>query len=477
MRSLPSLLRILCLPAAFCAVGCIFSTQDKVAGGAQDFPNTVSLGKAASTHIEDHTGWDQFSVIPSSLPTFADAESLVVAPDTLSASPKIAAGKVAAQAGSAGAAGSASATLADTLYWDLSDTATLKVARLIRRTETAFKVKSDTLTWRYGGMPNAGLPAVGVLLESKGSETITATGRRTGFRYDNLDSAGGFDRATFLQKIPALLPAGFKYKLLVVLASPEGKFDVQAGSRPVYYAYARTRTVDGAEPDTTESFEITDADGDGVLWGAGDSGVVDFRQKTPNPAGRPQVALIVQRIRAILFKDESRTYPISFRETRTEKDGKKVVFSVHGVRNGEDSTFEPGDTAWVTLHTDFPEAATLVERTAKYKVELGGEPKRFADNKLLHYSLEAVWRKNDSLVSTRFTFSPSQAVPHAQLSISGKLDLSASLANGHAAHAVGTFLDKVIEADVDDTDKVGKVRRFHAQWNAQGVPLSQNTLP
>src|SRR3954469_6457396 len=103
MRSLSSRLRILCLPAALCAVACIFSTEEKVAGGAQDFPNTVSLGTAASTHIEDHTGWDQFSVIPSSLPTFADAESLVVAPDTVSASPKIAA--------------AGKAALADTLYW------------------------------------------------------------------------------------------------------------------------------------------------------------------------------------------------------------------------------------------------------------------------------------------------------------------------------------------------------------------------
>src|SRR5207237_920923 len=163
-------------------------------------------------------------------------------------------------------------------------------------------------------------------------------------------------------KLPALLPAGFKYKLLIVLASPEGKFDVQAGARPAYYAYARTRTVDGAAPDTTESFDITDADGDGVLWGAGDSGVVDFKQKTP-----------------------------------------------------------------------------------KYKVELGGEPKRFADNKLLHYGLEATWRKNDSLVTTSFTFAPSQAVPSAQLSINGALDLSAALANGHSARAIGTFLDKIIE--------------------------------
>lgn len=480
MRSLNRILRLLSLPAVLCAVGCIFSTDEKVAGGAQDFPNTVTLGMAASTHIDDHTGWDQFSVIPSSLPTFADAESLVVAPDTIASSPKIAAGKVATADRASLAAGStatAGAALTDTLYWDLSDTAKLGVARLIRQTETAFKLKGDTVTWRYGGKMIAGVPDLGVLLESKGAETIVATGRSTAFRYENTDSAGGFDRATFLQKLPALLPAGFKYKLLIVLASPDGKFDVQAGARPAYYAYARTRTVEGAAPDTTESFEITDADGDGALWGAGDSGVVDFRQKTPNPPARPAVELIVQRMRAVLFKEESRTYPVSFRETRTEKDGKKVVFSVRGARNGEDSTFQPGDTAWVTVQTDFPDGAKMVEKTAKYKVELGGQPKRFADNKLLRYSLEATWHKNDSLVTTQFSFEPSKAVPSAQLSIDGNLDLTAELANGHSARAVGAFLDKVIEADVTDTDKLGKVRRFHAKWTAQGVPISQKKLP
>lgn len=480
MRSMNRSLRVLPFSAALALgfAGCIFSTNDKVAdGGAQDFPNTVALGMAASTHIDDHTGWDQFSVIPGSLPSFADAESLVVDPDTSALKAKaaapIAAGKTAADKAGAGKA----AAGADTLYWDLSDTASLNVAHLIRLSETALKAKGDTLTWRYAGMASAGLPTLGVLLESKGAETVLATGRRTAYRYENTDSAGGLDRAIFLQRLPTYLPAGFKYRLLIVLAAPDGGFDLAAGARPAYYAYARTRTVEGAAPDTVETFEITDVDGDGALWGEGDSGVVDFRQTVPNPAGRPAVELIVQRMRAILFKQESRTYPVSFRETRTEKDGKKTVFSVHGVRNGEDSTFLPGDTAWVAVHTDFPDGAKLAEKTARYKVLLGGEPKRFADNLLLRYSLEAVWHKGDSLASTKFVFVPGRPVPASELSISGDWDLSAALANGHAAHAVGTFLDKLIEADVADTASDGKVRRFHAKWNAQGAPLSQKRLP
>jgi hypothetical protein len=480
MRFANLFVRRLPLSAALLALaGCIFSTDEKVAdGGAQDFPNTVTLGMAASSHIGDHADWDQFSVIPNSLPTFADAESLVVAPETTAVNAKVAAAMTAAGKTAAGGAGKAAAGAAsDTVYWDLSDTASLGVARLIRQSGTAFKAKGDTLTWRYAGEVSAGQPSLGVLLESKGAETVLATGRRNAYRYENTDSAGGLDRAIFLQKLPALLPAGFKYRLLIALAAPGGGFDFAAGARPAYYAYARTRTVDGAAPDTTETFEITDVDGDGTLWGEGDSGVVDFRQRLPNPAARPAVAMIAQRMRAILFRQESRSYPVSFRETRTEKDGKKVVFSVRGVRNGEDSTFLPGDTAWVTVHTDFPEGAKMAEKTARYKVELGGEPKRFSDNKLLRYSLEATWHRGDSLASTKFVFVPGRAVPASELSISGDLDLSADLANGHTAHAVGTFLDKVIEADVTDTAPEGKVSRFHAKWNAAGLPISQKRLP
>ncbi|HKP94701.1 MAG TPA: hypothetical protein VJ385_02990, partial [Fibrobacteria bacterium] len=66
-----SLTGCLLLSGCLLCSGCLFSGDGKVAqGGAQDFPNTVSLGLAASSHVSDHTGWDQFSVIPSSLPTF-----------------------------------------------------------------------------------------------------------------------------------------------------------------------------------------------------------------------------------------------------------------------------------------------------------------------------------------------------------------------------------------------------------------------
>lgn len=454
------------LPAAALAAvslllaGCLFSRDDKVAGGAQDFPNTVALGKAAADHIDDHTGWDQFSILPSTLPGFTAAESLVVAPETLEAAPER-------------PALAKSSAAADTVIWDLSDTAALGVARRIHRFASALLTREDTLTWRYDDAARDAKPGNELLLESKGAETILASGRRTAYRYENTDSAGGFDRAAFHQKLPAYLPAGFKHRLLIMDAAPGGGFEVAAGARPEYYAFARTRTIDGADPDTIESFAITDADGDGTLWGEGDSGTVDFRQKQPNPPLRPAVALLTQRLRAVFFKKDSSVHPVSYRETRTEKDGKQVVFAVHGNRGGEDSTFLPGDTAWVSLRTDFPEDARMIEKAARYRVLLDGTPGSFAGNRLLRYSLEATWRKGDSLASTRFVFTPDSTVPAGELSITGDFDLSADLANGHAARAIGSFAGKIIAADVTDTGPSGQVKRFRAKWDARGEVLDQ----
>ncbi|MEO7425681.1 MAG: hypothetical protein ABI036_10870 [Fibrobacteria bacterium] len=448
--------------------GCLFTSDDKTAqGGAQDFPNTVALGYAASQHIADNGDWDQFSVIPSILPTFQNADSLIVAPESAS---------VTGLAKSA-----AAAALSDTVYWDFSDTATRKVVRRIHEQETLLKIKSDTLVYRYDGEGGSAIDIIlgsGLLLESKGAVDWKLTDKRQAYRYQNTDSAGGFDRAVFTERQPALAPPGFKLKALVMNPGPDGDFGLTvnapaaADNRPAYYAFARTRGNGDGSADTLESFDITDADGDGTLWGAGDSGVVDFRQKTPSPASRPNVELIVQKMRAVLFKEEHKTYPISFKETRDEKSGRKVVFTVRGMRDGEDSTFQAGDTVMVGVHVYNPEGARPAEKHSHYKVVLSGQPKKYSENKLLKYTLEAVWLK-DSLTATKLVFTPDQPVLSGELSITGDLELNAGLANRHTALAVGRFENKMIDVILTDKDQDDRSRRFHIKWDSNGTPVLQ----
>jgi hypothetical protein len=59
------------------------------------------------------------------------------------------------------------------------------------------------------------------------------------------------------------------------------------------------------------------------------------------------------------------------------------------------------------------------------------------------------------------------------LSITGSLELDASLANGHTATATGRYQDKIIDVILDDKAADGILRRFHIQWNALGKLLKQ----
>jgi hypothetical protein len=456
------------LSGCFLFSGCLFATDDKVAGGAQDFPNTVALGVAASSHISDNSEWNQFSAIPSALPSFQSADSLVVPPESLYARAKLGTG-AGKGAGSGGAA-----ALFDTTWLDLSDTATLKVGRLIHQVETAVKIKGDTIAFKWDANADDGIPGNELLLEAKGAQLWKGTDRREAYRYENTDSSGGFDRGIFLERIPALLPEGFKFRFYIMAPGPDGEISARADNRPVYYAFARTRTVAGSSPDTLESFDITDADGDGTLWAEGDSGIVEFRQKTPTPARRPSVESVTQKMRAVLFKDETMTYAISFRESRVEEDGKKVVFSVKGVRGGADSTFAPGDTVNVSVHVEFPETGRMVEKTSRYKVILGNAPKKFSDNKLLRYSLEAVWRKD--LATTKLVFTPDQTVAADELSITGSLRLSVDFGEGRTGEAEGRFENKLIDVVLNDLRADGKRKKIHLIWDASGTRLKQEVV-
>ncbi|MEO6096796.1 MAG: hypothetical protein ABIW76_14290 [Fibrobacteria bacterium] len=469
--------------------GCLFATDDKVAGGAQDFPNTVALGIAASSHISDNSEWNQFSAIPSALPSFQGADSLVVPPERLYARAKFGsgAGKASGSGGMGGLAktaaagsGTGAAALFDTTWFDLSDTATLKVGRLIHQVEAELKLtgdtitKGDTVTFKWDANADDGIPGNELLLEAKGTKLWKGSDRRESYRYENTDSAGGFDRGIFLQRLPAYLPAGFKFRFYIMVPGPDGDISTKADNRPVYYAFARIKTVAGSSPDTLESFDITDADGDGTLWAAGDSGIVDFRQKTPTPVSRPSVESVTQKLRAVLFKDESKTYAIAFRESRVEKDGKRVVFSVRGVRDGVDSTFAPGDTVNVTVHVEFPETARMVEKTSRFKVILGNAPKKFSDNQLLRYSLEAVWRKD--LATTKLVFTPDRIVAASELSITGSLQLSVDFGGGRTGEAEGRFENKLIDVVLNDLRADGKRKKIHLIWDVSGTRLKQEAV-
>ncbi|HLP41050.1 MAG TPA: hypothetical protein VK465_06050, partial [Fibrobacteria bacterium] len=381
-RLLPSSLLCLLLSAL---TGCLFEDDDKVAGGAEDFPNTLAaLGGSTAGNIAAHGEWDQFASMPQL--DVAQADSLVVGPGEVGL-PTAKAGASPAAKGSATIA--AAVTAAETVL-DLSDTATLGVGRIYFRDEGLLRVRTDTVVFLWDDKARDSVRGNETLLEKRGSELLKARFNLKAYRFENLDSTGGFDRAVFHEADLKAATGAVHHKALVVMPGPDGDFSARADNQPVYYATARTLAGD-----TLDILEVTDADGDGRLWGAGDSGLVDARYRLTEPALRPTVAQVTQRLKAMLFKEAGRSYPVAFSETRLDKDGRKVGFSVRGFRGGADSTFGPGDTVVVTVRTTPPpnSQARFLERIARYRIRLAEEPGRFAGNTLLHFTMETTWRE------------------------------------------------------------------------------------
>ncbi len=492
----PTLSALLAL-ASLGLSGCLLESNNKVAGGAEDFPNTVALGEAMSDHIADHSDWNQFSNLPA-IPSFQDADSLAVPLDTLPAKAKTSAnpapqgnGEVTVTAKALSKTGaSALVGIGDTLIWDYSDTAGLQIVRRYFAHDNVLRTHHDTTVIRYDAAFKAGDTAKVIILKSRGVDVWRVSGRIQSYKYENTDSSGPLDKATFFEHIPAS-GGRFKNSILITLGGPDRDINTKPDNRPAYYAYALTQPAatgsavtgssaagSSALDDTVEFFSISDADGDGQLWGDGDSGIVNFRQKKTNPVLRPSVTLLTQTMRTMLFKDQAKTYPISFSETRDENDGKRVVFSVKGVRS--DSTFDPGDTVAVSVHVDFPPNSRKVQKHTRYVVVLGKKPlgaslANYQDCRLIRYTQTAVWNGADSLATSKLTLIPDSPTGPQELTVNGALDFDSDFGNGHTVSAGGRFDAKKIDVTAVETRPNGK-HHFHFLWDALGKLLSKARL-
>lgn len=459
--------RLLLALASAALTGCLFGTSDdRVAGGAEDFPNTLQpLGMALNDDIST-TGsgadWDQFSNIPQ-MPSFQGTDSLAVDPN----------GALAKSGDGAGAGSLAKVSAEgklgkpDTL-WDYSDTASLGVVRRFIDQETLTKIKHDTTVFRYDAAFKDGIAGNELVLESRGGEVTRTLLHIQAYHYFNRDSAGPLDSAVFFLRYRGA-DSLWRANLLAVSGGADGDVFTKGDNVPCYYAFAKTDDR-GAGSDTLDAFDVSDADGDGLLWGPGDSGLVDFREKKTNPESRPGVKTVIHKMRVLLFKDEAKTYPVSYSETRVDRDGKRVTFSVKGTR--PDSAFGPGDTVYASVKT-IPADGTrrFSERNARFTVLLAADPKRPQDNRLVAFSLETQWRPDawpkGGVTRTRVVFKPDSLVLSQHLAQSGEVAGEADFADGSNGSVTGRLESDRIEAEF--AGKVsGKARRFKLRWKLNG---------
>lgn len=454
-----STLPIASLVSALLLGGCLFET--KVAGGAEDFPNTIaSMGMTLSQNLGEQSEWDQFSNISGV--DISAADPLVVEPRAKTA------------LGGAPLA-KASAAAVDTTF-DLSDTTTLGVGRRMIKDETLIRIITDTTTFRWDEKAKDGVPGNELLLESRGGELRLIAKVLHAYRYENTDSAGGFDRAAFYERDQKANGA-VHHKLHSVKPGPDGSFATKADNRPIYFATART-----LGRDTLDAFDVSDGDGDGELWGAGDSGLVNVRSLQTEPGLRPAVARFAQGLRAMSFRLTGKTYPIAYKEVRTDRNGRTVTFTVQGARS--DSTFGPGETVWVAVHTKTgpDEEARFSERTSRFQVQLSTDPGKFTRNKLLRYVMETSWKpgafRKGLITATRFIFIPTDPIASGIHTAEGTLLLDAEFADGKRGSASGQFKDQRILVDMDEMEGPKRLRRFRILWDAaDGQVLEQSRLP
>jgi hypothetical protein len=465
---LPALALALALAFALTGLsGCLFETETRVAGGAEDFPNTLAaLGASTATDLSAHADWDQFSNLPQV--DLGSADSLVGNPAPLV--------KATAPVPASAKAARAAQAAPDTV-WDLSDTATLGVGRRYIRDSGLVRIQADTTVFRWDDRARDGIAGNETLLEDRGGKLFRS--RLEAYRYENLDSAGGFDRGTFYEA-DLKATGAVQHRLIVVMPGSDGDFAARADNRPVYFATARTR--DG---DTLDVFEVEDADGDGRLWGEHDSGLVEVRHRQTDPLLRPAVASFTQRMRAMFFRQTGKTYPISYSETRIDTNGRKVSFSVKGYRDGADSTFGPGDTVTVTVRTTPSPGSEsrFEERTARYRIRLADAPGQHAGNTLMHFSMETRWRegafRKRPLVSTRLAFVPDGPVPAGTASVTGRVKVEAVFADGGTGTLDGSLAERRLTGD--KVRLVGGPRPglFRVVWDGSeaGKVLETEALP
>jgi hypothetical protein len=358
------------------------------------------------------------------------------------------------------------------------------VGRRFIRDSGLARIQTDTTVFRWDDQARDGIRGNETLLESRGGRLVKGVlFHLDAYRYENLDSAGGFDRGTFYEA-DLKATGALHHRLIVVKPGADGDFAAKSDNRPVYFATARTRAGD-----TLDVFEVTDADGDGQLWGENDSGLVDVRHRQTDPLLRPAVKSFTQRMRAVFFRQTGKSYPVSYSETRVDRDGRKVTFSVRGYRNGADSTFGPGDTVTVTVRT-MPAAESesrFEERTARFRIRLADAPGHYAGNTLLRFSMETKWRegafRKRPIVSTRLTFIPDAPVPSGTASVTGKVEVEVVFADGGTA-----TLDGALEGTLADRRLTGRKVRlvggprsgvFRVVWDGTeaGKVLETEELP
>jgi hypothetical protein len=362
--------------------GCWFDSGTQVAGGAEDFPNTITaLGKVAAADISSHTQWDQFQGIPQP-------------PDVQS--------------------------MADTLL-----------------TPVLSKVAASSLSV--------------LVLDKSANQDPLDDDDNAHYTVDK-HNRDGDSLITHIQ----------------VCGGPDGKVNTKADNRFVEYDDLRIRNGD-----TLEWTWLHDADGDGTLWGDGDSGVVEMLYINKSPFLMPQVASRALTLKARIYHRGDSSVLLSYQEHDSLNNGTLIVFKAKGIRG--DSALIPGDTALVTYDQTPSLAARLMTSKSRYMVRLSAQPWQFSGNALLRYTIENRWRSGVIRHSV-FDFTPGAPVVSGHLDIRGDFNDTTEDQTGAIGYLQGGLNGDTIQVDMREL-RDGKNKNYRMVYDSQGEIRRQEHRP
>ena len=240
------------------------------------------------------------------------------------------------------------------------------------------------------------------------------------------------------------------------------------------YSVLRGRQ-NGTQVDTLEWTQLVDADNDGYLWAAGDSGIVELRRQIENPLGKPNVGRLTSVLKARINSRGKTSVPVFYTERCLLRNGDTTVFAAKGIR-GPDSLFTPGDSSLVTFDRMPSAGDSLLDSRARYWVRLGKLSRPFSDNALLRFEIRNR-RKSGVIRYDSIAFTPDSAMFSGHIDIHGSfVALAQDETGGVKSQVAGIFRNDSIQANMRET-RDGKIKNYHMIYDGRGVIESRDTLP
>jgi len=253
----------------------------------------------------------------------------------------------------------------------------------------------------------------------------------------------------------------------VEVSTGDGKLSTRGDNGVREYDLLRSRAGD-----TLEWTQLVDADGDSLLWGKGDSGIVELRHQIESPISRPLVARVWSTLKARIYHFGKISNVLSYTERCVWRNGDTTVFSTRGIR--KDSLLIPNDTSLVTYDQFSRNNGSPVSSKGRYWIRLGKLTRPFPDNAMVRFELVNRW-KSGIIRYDSIGFIPDSLILSGYLGIHGTFTVLAQDSSGVNSRVAGVFRNDSIQANLHET-RNGLNKNYHMVYDADGNVKTKDTL-